>query len=419
MGTHVFKLPDVGEGATEAEIVAWHVKPGYRVTEDQHLVDVMTDKAVVEMTSPVAGVIVSIHGEVNERAAVGSPLVVFDLGEQGSVERVAVPVTVGAAEPIAPSSPATTVSPIQASKRSAATASPGEGRSKPMASPAVRRRAFENGVALQFISGTGPSGRVTQQNLDSYLSHRQQHVPTIREPEAKTGVEEVKVVGLRRKIAERMQDAKRRIPHITYVEELDLTELDDLRAHMNATKRDDQPKLTLLPFFVRALVRALPHHPAINARFDDEAGILRQFEGVHCGIATQTLHGLLVPVVRHAEALDVWTCAAEIARLSRAARDGKATREELSGSTITITSLGALGGVSATHVINHPEVAIIGPNKLMERPVVRGGGVTVRRMMNLSSSFDHRIVDGHEAAAFVQRMKALLERPATLFIDLP
>lgn len=260
---------------------------------------------------------------------------------------------------------------------------------------------------------------MTHQDLENFFGGAAGAPPPCPPPRGgdADAIEEVRIVGLRRRIAERTQEAKWRIPHITYVEEVDLTELEALRQHLNETRRAQQPKLTLLPFFVRALVRALPHHPSINARFDDDAGVLRRHEAVHCGIATRTSNGLLVPVVRHAQERDLWSCAAEIMRLASAAREGRAKREELSGSTITITSLGALGGLGATHVINRPEVAIIGPNKLIERPVVRSGAIVVRKMMNLSSSFDHRIVDGHEAAQFVQRLKLLLESPATLFVD--
>jgi 2-oxoisovalerate dehydrogenase E2 component (dihydrolipoyl transacylase) len=227
----------------------------------------------------------------------------------------------------------------------------------------------------------------------------------------------VKVIGLRRRIAEKMQESKRRIPHYAYVDEVDMTELESLRAHQNATRRKDQPKLTVLPFLMRALVKVLPDYPQINARFDDEAGIVHRYRPVHIGIATQTANGLIVPVVHHAEALDIWQCALEVARVSAAARENKATKDELSGSTITITSLGPLGGVATTPVINHPEVAIIGPNAIIDRPVVRDGAITVRKMMNLSSSFDHRVVDGYDAAEFIQRVKALLEHPALLFME--
>jgi 2-oxoisovalerate dehydrogenase E2 component (dihydrolipoyl transacylase) len=277
------------------------------------------------------------------------------------------------------------------------------------------------GIQLQFVPGSGPAGRITHEDLDAYVASGgaggggaagRSSLYAKRE-----AVEAVRVIGLRRKIAEKMQEAKRRIPHFMYAEEIDATELEALRVHLNATKKAEQPKLTLLPFFVRALVKVLPEHPQINAIYDDDAGVLHRHAAVHVGIATQTPNGLMVPVVRHAESLDVWEIATEIARVSGAAKSGKAAREELSGSTITITSLGPLGGVVHTPVINHPEVAIVGPNKIIDRPVVRQGVVVVRKMMNLSSSFDHRIVDGYDAAEFVQKIKGLLEHPATLFME--
>jgi 2-oxoisovalerate dehydrogenase E2 component (dihydrolipoyl transacylase) len=290
---------------------------------------------------------------------------------------------------------------------------------KPLASPAVRRRAEDMGVKLSYVAGTGPAGRIEHADLDAFIASKGQTTGPQSGGSSyaqRTAVEEIKVIGLRRKIAEKMQDAKRRIPHFAYVEEVDMTELEALRAHLNATHKD-RGKLTVLPFFMRALVRVLPKYPQINARFDDDAGVVRRHAAVHIGIATQTPGGLIVPVVRHAETLDLWAAAAEVARVSVAARENKARSDELSGSTITITSLGPLGGIATTPVINHPEVAIIGPNKIVERPVVRGGQVVVRKMMNLSSSFDHRVVDGYDAADFIQRVKDLLEHPATLFID--
>ena len=289
---------------------------------------------------------------------------------------------------------------------------------RPLASPAVRRHAREMGIDLRSVRGTGPAGRVDHADL---IAHRTAPPTTASAPSAprleKTGVTEVRIIGLRRKIAEKMQAAKRHIPHITYVEEVDGTDLEALRQHLNATKRPDQPKLTLLPFFIRALVKAMPDFPQMNARYDDEAEILTQFEGVHVGIATQGPNGLLVPVVRHAEALSLYACATEIARVTEAARNGTASRDELQGSTITLTSLGPLGGVVHTPVINWPEVAIVGPNRLVERPVVQNGQVVVRKMMNISSSFDHRIIDGWDAASFIQKIKGLLEHPAALFIE--
>jgi 2-oxoisovalerate dehydrogenase E2 component (dihydrolipoyl transacylase) len=282
----------------------------------------------------------------------------------------------------------------------------------------VRGRADELGIALQYVEGTGPAGRITHEDLDRYVAGGGRTVsPNASGYARREGIDDVKVIGLRRRIAEKMQESKRRIPHYAYVDEVDMTELESLRAHLNATRRKDQPKLTVLPFLMRALVKVLPDYPQINARFDDEAGIVHRYRPVHIGIATQTANGLIVPVVHHAEALDIWQCALEVARVSAAARENKATKDELSGSTITITSLGPLGGVATTPVINHPEVAIIGPNAIIDRPVVRDGAITVRKMMNLSSSFDHRVVDGYDAAEFIQRVKALLEHPALLFME--
>ncbi|MBI3678779.1 MAG: 2-oxo acid dehydrogenase subunit E2 [Proteobacteria bacterium] len=453
MGKYVFKLPDVGEGTAEAEIVAWHVKVGDRVEEDQNLVDVMTDKATVEMTSPVSGIIVSLHGEPGAMAPVGAPLVELEVeGEGNAKSNGKTPAKVEAAKPAVGPKPAPSLSPtggegkgegvsksaqvsrpphpdpLSLGRGSAAgmstqsapafaTRTPGE---KPLASPAVRQRARDLGIELQFVPGTGPAGRISHQDLDTYVSSRGRGGVSTRGGSQyikRDGVEDVKMIGLRRKIAENLQESKRRIPHFAYVEEVDMTELESLRAHLNATKRADQPKLNVLPFMMRALVKVLPDFPQINARFDDEAGIVHRFKPVHMGIATQTPNGLMVAVVQHAEARDVWDSALEVARVSGLAREGKASREELSGSTITITSLGTLGGVVTTPVINRPEVAIIGPNAIVERPVVQGGQIVVRKMMNLSSSFDHRVVDGYDAALFIQRVKALLEHPAMLFMD--
>ncbi|RMF11197.1 MAG: 2-oxo acid dehydrogenase subunit E2 [Alphaproteobacteria bacterium] len=432
MGRYVFKLPDVGEGTAEAEIAAWHVKVGDMVEEDQLIVDVMTDKATVELTSPVSGKVVATHGEAGAMAAVGGPLIEFEVEGEGNVadgeELVAEapvqeagvapepePEVAAKAKPEPKPEPASSPKAVAAERPAIATRRPGD---RPLASPAVRRRAFELGVPLQFVPGSGPGGRITHADLDAYVASGGQTGAGARARYAeRSGVREEKVIGLRRKIAEKMQQSKRNIPHFAYVEEVDVTELEALRQHLNANRGDDQPKLTLLPFLMRAVVQAVPDFPQVNAIFDDEAGVVYYHEALHIGIATQTPNGLMVPVVRHAEARDIWDCAAELARVSGAARAGKATREELTGSTITITSLGPLGGVAATPVINHPEVAIIGPNRIIERPVVRDGQITVRKMMNLSSSFDHRIVDGYDAASFIQRLKGLLEHPATIFMD--
>ncbi len=433
MGRYVFKLPDVGEGTAEAEIVVWHVKAGDTVEEDQNLVDVMTDKATVEMTSPVSGKVISVHGEPGEMTPVGSVLVELEVEGAGNVKEGAAPAKPAVkkeepkkAEPKKEPKPEekkeeTKPAPAKSAPRAEtkpafATRQAGD---RPLASPAVRQRARDLGIELQFVPGSGPAGRISHADLDAYVESGGAggHAGRSALYAKRDGGEDIKVIGLRRKIAEKMQDAKRRIPHFAYVEEIDMTELEDLRKHLNATKRADQPKLTVLPFFMRALVKVLPDYPQINARFDDDAGVVHRSAAVHIGIATQTANGLIVPVVKNAESLDVWQSAEEVARVSAAARDNKAKSDELSGSTITITSLGPLGGVVTTPVINHPEVGIIGPNAIVERPVVRGGQIVVRKMMNLSSSFDHRVVDGYDAAEFIQRIKALLEHPATLFMD--
>jgi 2-oxoisovalerate dehydrogenase E2 component (dihydrolipoyl transacylase) len=444
MGRYVFKLPDVGEGTAEAEISGWHVAVGDCIEEDQPLVDVTTDKAIVEIPAPVSGKVISLHGAVGDMVAVGSDLVVLEVEGGGDAEvadtaRPAEAQTAKGAEPKPAAEPAASV-PTKAKPASVpaarpavadeapalrlvtsdtraaiATRTPGE---KPIAPPAVRRRAREMGVQLQFVPGSGPGGRITHADLDAYVAGGAQISGLARGAALpKQGIEEHKVIGIRRKIAERMQDAKRRIPHFSYVEEVDMTALEALRLHLNAKYARERPKLTPLPFLMRALVRTLPAHPEINARFDDDNGVVRRYEAAHIGIATQTPNGLLVPVVRHAETRNLWDCATEVARLANSAREGKVAREELAGSTITITSLGAIGGVVTTPVINYPEVAIVGVNKLIERPVVLGGQIVVRKMMNLSCSFDHRVVDGWNAAEFVQKLKDFLEQPATLFID--
>ncbi len=427
MARFVFRLPDVGEGTAEAEIVAWHVKAGEAVAEDQPLVDVMTDKATVEITSPKAGVVAVLHGQPGDMAPVGGPLVELDTEGTAADAAAPEPAPVAPAPPVPKPQPTPRPDPVRMHSRTPpppdfASGAPiplrREGE-RPLASPAVRRRARGLGIDLRQVAGSGPAGRIDPQDLVNYqIAGTRPAAPVAATGRvALDGVKEIKVIGLRRKIAEKMQAAKRHIPHITYVEEVDATDLEALRAHLNANRRPDQPKLTLLPFFIRALIKSVPHHPQINARYDDEAGVLTQYEGLHVGIATQGPNGLLVPVVRHAEALDLWQCAAEIARVTQAARDGTATRDELQGSTLTVTSLGPLGGIVHTPVINWPEVAIIGPNKLVERPVVRDGQVVVRKMMNISSSFDHRIIDGWDAASFIQRIKGLLENPAALFVD--
>ncbi|CAN5309244.1 hypothetical protein BH09PSE2_BH09PSE2_17640 [soil metagenome] len=416
-GDFIFRLPDVGEGTAEAELVEWKVAFGDTVEEDQPLADVMTDKATVELTSPVAGVVTALHGTVGQMLAVKSPLVELMTGKGGAASSPAPVVVQPAAAPAPAAKPATAASTAAASSQPAHTTRvPG---SKPLASPAVRRRAHELGVELAYVPGSGPAGRVSHEDLDGFLNRGSTPPPAAAPASGyakRTEVTDVKVIGLRRRIAQSMQEAKRRIPHFAYIEEVDMTALEALRAHLNATHKE-RGKLTVLPFLARALVKMLPHYPQINARFDDDAGVVHRHAAVHLGVAAQTPNGLIVPVVKHAEALDLWAFAREVTRLSAAARDGKAKSEELSGSTITLTSLGPLGGIATTPVINYPEVAIIGPNKIVERPVVVGGQVVIRKMMNLSSSFDHRVVDGYDAAEFIQRVKGLLENPAALFIE--
>lgn len=422
MGEFVIKMPDVGEGVAEAELVEWHCKVGDPVREDMVLAAVMTDKATVEIPSPVTGTVLWLGAEIGDTVAVKAPLVRIQVAGEGG-EAAAVPmaetVTIETTEqPIekvqSPPQVEVKKSVQVAPVARAATQTPAE---RPLASPAVRLRAQEGGIDLRQVTGTGPAGRITHDDLDQFLARGAQ--PSILPVglARKTTVEEVKVTGLRRRISEKMVLATSRIPHITYVEEIDVTDLEDLRATMNASRKPDQAKLTILPFLMRALVKTVGEQPGVNATFDDDAGIISRHGAVHIGVATQTPAGLTVPVVRHAEARGIWDCATEVVRLAEAARTGTALREELSGSTITITSLGAMGGIATTPIINHPEVAIVGVNKIMTRPVWDGSQFIPRKMMNLSSSFDHRVVDGWDAATFVQRIKALLETPALIFIE--
>ena len=421
MGVHVIRMPDIGEGIAEVELVGWHVKPGDTVKEDQTLADVMTDKANVEIPSPVSGRVLALGGEVGQVLPVGSELIRLEVEGAGNVvARVAeAPVQ----EPVSVARP-----PVQAASAAPPAAvrprlqEPGVAvEERPIASPAVRRRAWELGLDLAGVPGTGLGGRIMQADLDAWVAR---HPPTSppREPEPEPvaqpdDTQDIRVIGLRRKIAQRMQDAKRRIPHFTYVEEIDVTELEALRARLNERWAGQRPHLTLLPFLVRAMVLGVREHPHLNARFDDEAGVVTRHAAVHIGMATQTDAGLMVPVLRHAESRDLWGNAAEMTRLADAARSGRATRDELAGSTITITSLGALGGIASTPVINAPEVAIVGVNRIVERPAMLRGAMVPRKMMNLSSSFDHRVVDGRHAAEFVQTLRARVECPATLFVE--
>lgn len=440
MGIHVIKMPDIGEGIAEVELVAWNVKVGDMIVEDQVMADVMTDKATIEIPSPVHGKVLALGGAAGQVMAVGSELIRIEVEGAGNVDANATaPVAAGpttpapaAAKPApavvekpAPAAstptPATipaSTAPVAAKSSSSLPSAARANGEKPIASPAVRRRAWDLGIELQFVPGTGTAGRITHEDLEAYLARGPVSAgsggSTYRELHEETAIP---VIGLRRKIAQKMQDAKRRIPHFSYVEEVDVTEIEALRTQLNQKWGKERGKLSLLPLLMRAVVLAVRDYPQINARYDDEAGVVTQFAAVHLGIAAQTPAGLMVPVVRHAEARDLWSNANEMGRLAEAARTGKATREELSGSTITISSLGALGGIVSTPVINSPEVAIIGVNKMVERPMIRNGQVVARKMMNLSSSFDHRVVDGMDAAQFIQTIRGYLECPATLFIE--
>jgi len=418
MSQYVFKMPDLGEGTVDAEIVAWHAKPGDAVTEDQIIVEVMTDKAAVEVPAPVSGRVVSITGAPGDKVAVGSPLIVFDVSDGAAADGGAgrpANVAPDAPKPVAPTGAAKTggvaAASAPAASMPAAAAAPRQGRV--MASPANRRRAREAGIDLSTVAGSGPGGRILRGDLVAAQSR-----PAGADVSAETSAEtsEIKVIGLRRLIAERMSEAKRNIPHFAYVEEVDVTELESLRLHLNLSRPAEAASLSYLPLVVMALTKVLESFPQCNVLYDAERGVLVRYRAVHVGIATQTSDGLKVPVVRNAQSLALWEVAAEIRRLAERARSNKATRDELAGSTITVTSLGKLGGIASTPIINAPEVAIIGLNKAIERPVVHHGAVAVRRIMNLSSSFDHRFVDGYDAAAMIQALKELLEHPAMIFI---
>ncbi|NMM79943.1 branched-chain alpha-keto acid dehydrogenase subunit E2 [Acidovorax sp. SRB_14] len=430
MGLYAIRVPDIGEGIAEVELVAWHVQPGDTVAADQPLADVMTDKATVEIPSPRAGKVLARGGEVGQSLAVGSELLRLEVEDAGNLQGSA-PAPAAASAPVP--SPAATASAAATPPAAAPVSAPAAARLPPasraeaaapqaaeraLAAPAVRHRARDLGIALHEVHGSGLAGRIQHADLDAYLLASRpapQAGPTAYAE--REGEEAVPVIGLRRKIALKMQESKRRIPHFSYVEEIDVTALEALRAELNARYGAARGKLTLLPFLVRAMVLALREFPQINARFDDEAGVVTRHAAVHLGVATQTVLGLMVPVLRHAEALDLWACAAGIARVAEDARSGKAVRAALSGSTITLTSLGALGGIASTPVINHPEVAIVGVNRIALRPMLREGQVVGRLLMNLSSSFDHRVVDGLHAAQFIQAMRALLETPALLFVE--
>jgi len=412
MSRYVFKMPDLGEGTVSAEIVEWKVKVGDAVKEDQIIAEVMTDKAAVEIPAPVSGRVVAITGQPGDMVAVGSELIAFDTSGALPGEVAAVPAKNSAPAAAQAAAPARAVPALPA-----ATAPPAVTASRVMASPATRRKAHVAGVDLSTVNGTGPGGRISAQDLESVIAGKSGAMARPAARAARSGTEEIKVIGVRRVIAERMSAAKRNIPHFAYVEEVDVTELESLRQYLNGRQPKGAPSLTYLPFLVAALTRVLESFPQCNAVYDAERNLIVRHAGVHVGVATQTPDGLKVPVVRNAEARSLADLASEIRRVSEAARSNKATRDELVGSTITVTSLGRLGGIASTPVINAPEVAIIGVNKAVERPMVVNGAIAVRRIMNLSSSFDHRFVDGFDAAAMIQALKERLEHPATIFIQ--
>jgi 2-oxoisovalerate dehydrogenase E2 component (dihydrolipoyl transacylase) len=425
MARYSFKLPDIGEGIAEAEIVGWHVKIGDMVAEDDPLCDMMTDKATVEMTAPVAGKVVEVAGEVGDQIAIGSVLAVFETEGEAAVEPVVEVAPNEAAAVVKPETPSSRGDEDRGGSESVAeptvAAQPPEPSPPPLpqgeresrrilASPAVRERARNLGIDLAQVKAEGD--RIRHSDLDAFLTYNQGY----RASGTARADEQIKVVGLRRRIAENMAASKRHIPHFTYVEEYDVTKLEALRADLNET-RGQKDRLTILPLLIIAICKALPQFPMINARYDDEANVVTRSGAVHLGIAAQTDAGLMVPVIHDAQAKNVWQLSAEVKRLAEAARTGKAKSEELSGSTLTLSSLGPLGGIAATPVINRPEVAILCPNKVVERPVVKDGQIVVAKMMNMSISCDHRVVDGHDAASFVQAVKKLVETPALLFVD--
>lgn len=440
MGIYVIRVPDIGEGIAEVELVAWHVALGESVKEDQPVADVMTDKASVEIPCHVHGKVIALGAAVGQMISVGAELIRLEVEGEGNLKEDAAPAQATAPATQIAAAPAekskqsdtkaseniaipATQAPKQASApaaRPAARAPVAQARKegeRPLASPSVRRRALDMGVDLRLVHGSGPAGQISHADLEAFAAGQGPVLGGNPQYVARHGEEAIPVIGLRRKIAQKMQEAKRRIPHFSYVEEVDVTELEQLRQQLNKIHGATRGKLTLLPFLARAMVLALRQFPQINARYDDDAGVVTRFEAVHLGVAAQTDGGLMVPVLRHAESLDLWASAAGIARVAEGAKTGKLGREELTGSTITLTSLGALGGIVSTPVINHPEVAIVGVNRMVERPMLKNGQVVARQLMNLSSSFDHRVVDGMDAAQFIQAIRALLETPALLFVD--
>lgn len=422
MGIHAIRLPDIGEGIAEAELTDWEVKPGDIVKEDDVLAVVMTDKASVEVPSSVAGKVIELGGEIGELMAVGAVLIRIEVNGVGNetgdeaAPAIEAPKAAPIPAPATKTEPTPSTIPVTPSSSPAPTPVARAKGTKPLAAPSVRARAREEGIDLRQVPGSGPAGRISHADLDHWTASGGIEQGQITRG-ANTGVEEIRVIGMRRKIAEKMQISKRQIPHITIVEEVEMEALESLRAALNAKHKGERPKLTLLPFLMRAIVEAVREQPALNARYDDEANVIHRHGGVHVGIATQTPNGLNVPVIRHAEAGSLWDNATELTRLAEAARDGTIKLDELQGGTITVTSLGPLGALATTPIINHPEVAIVGVNKMQIRPVWDGQQFQPRKMMNLSCSFDHRVIDGWDAAIFVQKLKTLLETPAMLFVE--
>ena len=427
MGKFEFKLPDIGEGVVEGEIVEWMVAVGDTVKEDDPILSVMTDKATVEIPAPCDGTVASIVGEAGDILPVGGVCIVFDVDGEGNASEASEPVVEDApaveekVEPVVEEkAPEPAPAPAPAAPAAAAPVARAAG-TKALASPAVRQRARAANIDLQLVAGSGPAGRISHADLDRHIAGgAASATPTMPmggvAKVARNGTEDIKVIGLRRKIADGMMSSYSTIPHFSYFEEVDVTELESLRQHLNATRPEGAPKLTYLPFIMQALVKALAQRPECNALYDDEAGVVTRHEAINLGIATQTDRGLYVPVVKHVEAMDIWQSAAEMGRVTQATRDGKAGVDDLTGSTFTITSLGRLGGLGATPIINKPEVGILGVHNAKDRAVVKDGHVVVRRIMNLSSSWDHRVVDGHDGASLVQLVKSYLEHPATIFM---
>jgi 2-oxoisovalerate dehydrogenase E2 component (dihydrolipoyl transacylase) len=424
MGTFAFKMPDIGEGVVEGEVVEWMVAVGDSVKEDDPILSVMTDKATVEIPSPVDGKVTMVIGEAGDILPVGVVCIEFEVDGDGNASSAeAAPEskaeTAPAPEPKAEPKPAPTPTPAPAPAPAAVVArAPG---TKALASPAVRQRARQANIDLNFVAGSGPAGRISHADLDAHIAGGASGASSARPMGAsarieKNGTEDIKVIGLRRKIAEGMISSYTTIPHFSYFEEVDVTALEELRQHLNATRPEGAPKLTYLPFIMQALVKALEERPECNALYDDDSNVVTRHEAINLGIATQTDRGLFVPVVKHVEAMDIWQSATEMTRVTSATRDGKASADDLSGSTFTITSLGRLGGLGATPIINKPEVGILGVHNAKDRAVVKDGNIVIRRIMNLSSSWDHRVVDGHDGASLVQLVKSYLEHPATIFM---